>query len=344
MAEDSSGNTRICVEKMLPSHAQHMVHMKQNSNSEYHFQKLRAAFFADKIWPKGAKITYAFIGTGKQIPRTSLNTLKNRRGYNGQPLDIDPLQNSVGKMSVIDAVDKIIKERISPIVGLNISRVTDPKDANVRISFDPNGGAWSLVGTDCLHEKLKPTMNLGWFDVATVMHEWGHTLGMIHEHQNPSGNPIKWDDPKVYKWAKDTQGWDKQTTDSNIISRYKSSQINGSVFDPQSIMLYFFPGSLTENNEGTHENLRLSGLDVTWINKMYPHSPEVPAVFYKDVYNENIENSISVSAQQQDTTGGYSASTKKIVIITASIIAVIGLIALIVWLIKRYKRKRRYGR
>jgi hypothetical protein len=343
MAEDGSGNLRICVEKLLPSHAQHLVNMKHSSNSEYHFQKLRAAFFADKIWPKGAKITYAFIGTGQQIPRTSLDDLKNRRGHNGQPLKIDPLQEVVGKMSVIDAVDKIIKERISPIVGLNITRVTDPKDANVRISFDSNGGAWSLVGTDCLHEKLKPTMNLGWFDVATVMHEWGHTLGMIHEHQNPSSNPIKWDDSKVYTWARDTQGWDKQTTNSNIISRYKSSQINGSVFDPQSIMLYFFPGSLTENNEGTHENLRLSGLDITWINKMYPHSPEVPSVFYKDVYNEDIDKSVSLSIEEGNT-GGRGSSAKEIVIIAASIVAIISLIAAISWFVKRYKRKKRYGR
>jgi hypothetical protein len=343
MAEDAPGNLRICVEKLLPSHAQHLVNMKHNSNSEDHFQKLRAAFFADKIWPKGAKITYAFIGTGNQIPRTSLDTLENRRGHNGQALEIDPLQKTVGKMSVTDAIDKIIKERITPIVGLHISRVTDPKDANVRISFDQNGGAWSLVGTDCLHEKTKPTMNLGWFDVATVMHEWGHTLGMIHEHQNPSGNTIKWDDSKVYTWARDTQGWDKQTTNSNIISRYKSSQINGSLFDPQSIMLYFFPGSLTENNEGTHENLRLSGLDVTWINKMYPHSPEVPAAFYQDVYKENINKSIDESTKERKTSDNGS-STKEIIIIIASILAVIGIIALITWLIKRHKKKKRYGR
>jgi hypothetical protein len=108
-------------------------------------------------------------------------------------------------------------------------------------------------------------------------------------------------------------------------------------------MLYFFPGSLTENNEGTHENLRLSGLDVTWINKMYPHSPEVPAAFYQDVYKENINKSIDESTKERKT-GDNGSPIKEIIIIIACILAVIGIIALITWLIKRHKKKKRYGR
>jgi hypothetical protein len=69
-------------------------------------------------------------------------------------------------------------------------------DANVRIAFDPNGGSWSYVGQELNKIELsRPTMNLGWVsgdsDVISdaergvILHEFGHTLGLLHEHQSP---------------------------------------------------------------------------------------------------------------------------------------------------------------
>jgi len=50
-------------------------------------------------------------------------------------------------------------------------------------------------------------MNFGWFDdntsdsefSRTVIHEFGHALGMIHEHQHPLA-AIPWDKDKVYTY------------------------------------------------------------------------------------------------------------------------------------------------
>ena len=81
---------------------------------------------------------------------------------------------------------KVVRERIQPFVGLKFVFV--PQGGNVRVSFNPHGGAYSLVGTDCLKSKEQSTMNLGWLDAGTIMHEFGHVLGMIHEHQNPREN------------------------------------------------------------------------------------------------------------------------------------------------------------
>jgi hypothetical protein len=170
------------------------------------------------------------------------------------------------------------------LVNLDISFVETPEQANVRISFDPNGGAWSLVGTDHREQKSGATMNLGWLDVSTIIHEFGHLLGMIHEHQNPYGQTIMWDENKVFKWAKDTQGWSEQTTRDNIINKYDKSSINGSNFDPLSIMLYFFPASLTLNNVGTNQNFRLSSEDVIWIDKVYHNDGMSPETFYQNTY------------------------------------------------------------
>ena len=44
----------------------------------------------------------------------------------------------------------------------------------------------------------EPTL-ISWDDAETYFHEFGHLLGMIHEHQNPSSNPIQWNKQAVVK-------------------------------------------------------------------------------------------------------------------------------------------------
>jgi len=65
----------------------------------------------------------------------------------------------------------------------------------IRISFDPNGGSWSYVGNEnSTIDHNKPTMNLGWLkggdtisdsERGVILHEFGHVLGLLHEHQSP---------------------------------------------------------------------------------------------------------------------------------------------------------------
>lgn len=289
--------TKICTQQILPEHRDELINIHKKNISPEHQERLRAAFFTKKIWPKNSKIRIAFLDTGNQIPRTPTQAMtisSNRK--------LDPLQNEVKDMSVQQAIKKIVRERIKPLVNLDIEFVNNPEKANVRISFNPDGGAWSLVGTDHLHKKTGATMNLGWFDVPTVLHEFGHMLGMIHEHQNPRGENIKWNDSKLFKWAKETQGWSEKTTEQNIIDKYNISSINGSNFDPLSIMLYFFPSDLTTNNKGTEQNLGLSGVDVEWISKMYPKDHGISASdFYKKIYNEDISKSLKQSNRESNT-------------------------------------------
>ena len=64
--------------------------------------------------------------------------------------------------------------------------------------FILSGGSWSRIGTDATKVPLMScTMNLGFVDRATVLHEFGHALGLIHEHQSPFNDDFRWNWEKV---------------------------------------------------------------------------------------------------------------------------------------------------
>jgi len=75
-------------------------------------------------------------------------------------------------------------------------------------------------------------------------------------------------------------------------------------------MLYFFPGYLTKNNKGTHQNLRLSSYDVLYLNLMYPTTNMKnrlsPDEFYKKIYKESLNKSmnyienVNISQKEKD--------------------------------------------
>ena len=145
--------------------------------------------------------------------------------------------------------------------------------SEIRIGFDESDGAWSYIGTDCRNIPVnQSTMNLGFLDGGTVAHEFGHAIGLAHEHQNPAAG-IQWNEPVVLaEMAKSPNFWDAATTRHNILERYRADQVNGTTFDPKSIMLYFFPATWTTNGIGTNANDVLSATDQQFIAgaKMYP--------------------------------------------------------------------------
>jgi hypothetical protein len=159
--------------------------------------------------------------------------------------------------------------------------------AELRISFSADPGSWSAVGTDCLHTdyfaKNEPTMNFGWLKDDTddteynrvVVHEFGHALGAIHEHQNPKGG-IVWNADAVYAaFSGPPNNWSRDDIDNNIVQKYSLDQLNATKFDPRSIMLYSFPKELIKGppslaKQGTRSNTDLSTGDKRFIAKNYP--------------------------------------------------------------------------
>jgi hypothetical protein len=161
------------------------------------------------------------------------------------------------------------------------------KKAEIRVSFSFDPGSWSAVGTDCLHteyfKKNEPTINFGWLKDDTddeeynrvVVHEFGHALGCIHEHQNPKGG-IVWNTAAVYAaFSGPPNNWSRDEIDSNVIEKYSIDQLNATKFDGKSIMLYAFPKQLIKGppslaKAGTRTNTDLSSGDKRFIAKNYP--------------------------------------------------------------------------
>jgi hypothetical protein len=156
-------------------------------------------------------------------------------------------------------------------------------DAEIRISFLADSGSWSAVGRDALNRAYfplhQPTMNYGWLRDDTddaeysrvVLHEFGHALGCIHEHQSPKFTRV-WNVPAVMKYFEGPPNyWSPEDIKSNVLSKYSPKGVSATQFDPKSIMLYYFDAALFSDGLGpTNENSKLSPLDVRMIRSMYP--------------------------------------------------------------------------
>ncbi len=165
-------------------------------------------------------------------------------------------------------------------------------EADLRVGFTPNMGTWSLIGTDAgAMPQHKPTMNFAWRNNisesdcrATILHEFGHALGLLHEHQHPKGG-IPWDKVKLYRFYRETQGWDEDMVDQQVLGRYNAGKTQYTRYDPQSIMHYPISNALTLGDFEVGMNKELSPIDRAFIAKVYPKTnaatpvkPSQPAV------------------------------------------------------------------
>jgi hypothetical protein len=150
-------------------------------------------------------------------------------------------------------------------------------NAEIRISFK-GAGYWSLCGTDAMGRAAPlPTMQFGGFSPGTddtlvrrtVLHEFGHALGCVHEQASPAID-IPWDEQKVYEFYLRTQKWDEAKTYNNVLRRYSREETKFTEHDPTSIMQYPVSKELTKGGFEIGWNTQLSAMDKSFIARMYP--------------------------------------------------------------------------
>ena len=165
-------------------------------------------------------------------------------------------------------------------IGLDFKETDKRSEAEIRIGFMLGDGSWSYVGTEILRQgQGERTMNFGWSLLGsdgedTALHEIGHTIGLPHEHQNPNAG-IVWDEEAVYtSLAAPPNEWSRDQTFYNIIRKIPPDTVQGSSWDPDSIMHYPFEAGLIAKPQQYAAGLQpaggLSPRDVTWVKTFYP--------------------------------------------------------------------------
>jgi hypothetical protein len=166
----------------------------------------------------------------------------------------------------------------------------DNSSANIKITFQPSseyGPYWSVIGTESLD--TYPSMNLGDFNQDPlpenvddegfrfiVLHEFGHALGLDHEHQSPNF-PCRFNWKAVISYGAQLD-WPEQYTKEQfekLVSAPKD-ELDVTEYDQDSVMHYYLrPGLLDSKNGnptdcGTKINAKLSLLDKSLMAKSYP--------------------------------------------------------------------------
>lgn len=199
--------------------------------------------------------------------------LKNGRWTAGDQITIRFLD---GARALQDRVMAAAREWLR-VANLSFD-VRDAGPTDIRISFMAGPGSWSYIGTACRDiPEPEPTMNFGWLTSDStddevrqvVLHEFGHAIGFIHEHQNPHGG-IQWNKDAVrHDLSGPPNNWGDATIESNMFKFYNTDILVSTPVDDDSIMLYPIPAAWTLNGFSADMNRELSETDKRLARNVY---------------------------------------------------------------------------
>lgn len=148
-------------------------------------------------------------------------------------------------------------------------------DIRVYLSHHYDGTGGSKIGTDALAVPAhRPTMFLG-TDYSsprfefTVIHEFGHALGLMHAHQHPEAT-IPWDKEKTYELYRQKLGWSRIEVDQNVFPLPRDASRTYAAYDRHSVMHYEISNEYTLGNWKQTENPHISAADIAFIRRIYP--------------------------------------------------------------------------
>ena len=130
----------------------------------------------------------------------------------------------------------------------------------------------SRIGRDALNiSTAKQTMNLTNINLGTIQHEFGHALGLLHEHMHPGFDAPLRPDVIIAEMGKAPNGWDEATTRRNILNRFGTDMqcVGDKKFNPDSIMMYNIPKRWTQNGVGFTRASQIDDRDIACVRGIY---------------------------------------------------------------------------
>jgi hypothetical protein len=242
--------SRICVDKSISGYSPYEL-LKKSTPIGNKRREIRDSFLLrSKLWNNGQILRVNFLNGESEIQRKIKNNAIIWTQYANLALSFSSGTNS---------------------------------EIRVSLQWENDVTSWSYIGTDALEvPKNQPTMNFGWLNNETpedecsriVLHEFGHALGLIHEHINPLGG-IDWNKERIYyELTSQLHNWNKENVDRNIFERYNSdisNHPNGQDSDPDSIMVFPVPAEFTLHGGAIgYNNITLSEKDKELISNLYP--------------------------------------------------------------------------
>lgn len=206
----------------------------------------KGAILTDAKWEKGETITVSFLDGDPELQKRVRNMAQQWTAPGMANLNFDFLNHN---------------------------------ETDIRISFLKKG-SWSLIGKFCRRrtDTSVPTMNYGWLKPDSsedalrrvVLHEFGHALGFIHEHQNPL-NSIEWNrDAVIAELSGPPNEWTLEDIQINMFDQPSLSQVQATPVDRSSIMIYPIPASWTMDGTSVGLNTNLSDQDRMLAKQAYP--------------------------------------------------------------------------
>lgn len=200
----------------------------------------RSTGFISKFWPNRSTITVSFM-----------EDLSDKLKYR---------------------VERVIR-RWEPHMSLAMEFV-EGRQANIRISLNGMQNR-SELGNNALYIPADiPTLTLATpsdhpsFE-PDLLHEFGHALGLNHEHQHPDAN-IPWDMDRTYRYFKERFGWDENDVNSQIFEVHYDADVFRGSYDKKSIMHYQVPNEITLGDWEVGVNTTISEQDKINLRKIYP--------------------------------------------------------------------------